>query len=132
MNKDVEMRDKILFGKYDPDSYRFGGCKNFHCSYETMKTLIENGFVDLNECQNDSPTTADFMDILDGINNVEFIAYAIGPDRSDYRITIEGVDVEIPDDNYDLFIQLIEHFRYADEFDVSHPDGSFCLHAWWD
>ena len=131
MNKDYELRDKILFGKYEPETY-LGGCKNFHCSYETMKKLVEENFVELDECQNYSPYTKDFMEMLEGVDNVEFIAYAISPDRFDYRITIEGFDVEISDTDYDTLARLVERCHGADEFNLDHSGNTYYLHAWWD
>lgn len=131
MNKDYKLRDKIIFGEYDPKSY-LCGCKNFHCSYETMKELVANDFIDMNECQNYSPYTKEFMEILDGIPSVEFIAYAVSPERDDYRITIEGVDVEIDDTDYDTVSLLVESFHTADEFNFQHDGDKYYLHAWWD
>lgn len=131
MNKDYVKRDEIIFGGYDPKSY-IGGCKNFHCSYKTMEKLVEENFIELDECQNSSPYTKDFMDILKDVDNVRFIAYAISPDRDDYRVTIEGVDVEIQDTNFDEVSLLVESFHYADEFTFKHEGDTYYLYAWWD
>lgn len=131
MNKDYKKRDEIIFGKYDPESY-LGGCKNFQCSYETMKQLVDENFIEPDECQNYSLSTKDFMDVLENIPNVEFLAYAISPDRDDYRVTIEGVEVEIPDTNFDEITLLVESLHYADEFSFHHTGDSYYLHAWWD
>ena len=131
MNKDFKRRDEIIFGSYEPDKY-LGGCRSFSCSYETMKTLVENNFIEMNECQNCSPYTKDFMEILQGVDNVSFEAYAISPDRDDYRVTIEGVDIEIPDWDYGKVCFLVESFHYADEFSFQHFEGVYYLHAWWD
>ena len=131
MNKDYAQRDKILFGEYNPDKY-LGGCRNFTCSKEVMQTLVENDYIDPNECQNYSPMTKEFMEILHDIDNVRFNGYAISPDRDDYRLTIDGVDVEIEDTDYDNISLLVESFHYADEFNFSHDGDSYFLHAWWD
>lgn len=132
MNKNYELRDRIIFGKYDPESYRLGGCKNFHCSYATMKKLFDEEFIDPDDCQNYSPSAKDFMEYLDGVDNVEFIAYAISPTRDDYRITIEGADVEIEDTDYDTITRLVGLFGGADEFTLDHSGSTYYLHAWWD
>ena len=131
MNKDYKARDEIIFGKYDPNSY-FGGCKRFSCSKETIQTLIDNDFIDLEECQNCSPTTKEFMEYVNDLNDVIFNCYAISPNRDDYRVTIEGLDVEVKDDDYDNISYLVETFHYADEFGFEHNGDSFFLHAWWD
>jgi len=131
MNKDYIKRDMIIFGGYDRKSY-MGGCKNFHCSYATMEKLVEENFIELDECQNYSPYTRDFMDVLKDVDNVEFTGYAISPDREDYRVTIDGVDVEIQDTDFDTVSILVESFRGADEFSLQHDGHSYYLHAWWD
>ena len=131
MNKDYKTRDKIIFGEYNPNSY-FGGCCRFTCSKEVMQTLIDNDYIDPNECQNYSPTTKEFMEYVENFDDVRFNCYAISPERSDYRITIEGLDIEVKDDDYDNISYLVETFRYADEFGFEHNGDSFFLHAWWD
>ena len=131
MNKDYAERDKIIFGKYEPDSY-FGGCRRFTCSKEIMQELIEKNFIELYECQNYSPSTKEFMEYIENIDDVRLNCYAISPLRNDYRITIEGLDVEVADDNYDMISYLVETFHYADEFSFEHNGDSYFLHAWWD
>lgn len=131
MNKDYKRRDEIIFGGYDKEKY-LGGCRNFTCSYDVMKQLVDENFIELDECQNYSPYTKDFMEILDGVPNVEFMAYAISPDRDDYRVTIEGFEVEISDTDFDTISLLVENFHYADEFSFQHNGDSYYLHAWWD
>ncbi len=131
MNRDYLKRDSIIFGKYEPETY-FGGCKNFHCSYETMKKLVDENFIELNECQNYSPYTKDFMELLSPEDDVRFMAYAITPERPDYRVTIEGVDIVIPDDDFDKVSLFTESFRGADEFSLQHDGNNYYLHAWWD
>ena len=131
MNKNYERRDEIIFGKYDPDKY-FGGCRNFECTKEVMQILFNEGFIDPDEYQNCSPSTKDFMETVKDIDGVTFGCYAISPDRDDYRITIDSIDIEIPDTDYDNISLLVESFHYADEFSFSHNGDSYFLHAWWD
>ena len=131
VNRDHIRRDNIIFGEYNPDSY-FGGCRRFSCSKETVQQLLDEGFIDPSECQNCSPTTSEFMEYVRDFDDVTFECYAISPDRNDYRITIEGVDIEIPDNNYDLISYAVETFHYADEFSFNHGSGCYFLHAWWD
>lgn len=131
MNKDYKRRDEIIFGGYDKKKY-LGGCRNFTCYYDVMKQLVDENFIELDECQNYAPDTKDFMEILDGVPNVEFMAYAISPDRDDYRVTIEGFEVEISDTDFDTISLLVENFHGADEFSFQHNGDSYYLHAWWD
>lgn len=47
LNKDITMRDKILFGKYRPNTYKFGGIRKFdNLDVETLGKLLEMNFAD--------------------------------------------------------------------------------------
>ena len=134
MNRDVETRDKIIFGKYDPEKY-WGGIRQFTCSADTIRELSKQGFINDDECQNWSPSTIDFLDFIDGAEDkivAEFECYAVSPDRNDYRVTIEGINLTIPDGEFDLFVLAIGNFRGADEFTIEHADGEYYIGAWWD
>ena len=134
MNEDYKRRDEILFGEYDPKRYDCGGyarCDNM--PYSKFKQLYDEGFVDKYEAQNESPSTIEFIDIVNGHEDwVEFETYAISPDRSDYRITIEGINIWIPYDKTDELCYFVEQFRYADEFSLCTYEEGFHLRAWWD
>ena len=134
MNKDIVRRDKLLFGTYDPEKY-MGGIRHFTCSRDVIEKLIEEDFIELDERQNYSPSTQEFMDMTDpeyGLGNVRFHGYAVGSNRDDYRVTIDAIDVEVSDDDFDNLISIIRECRSADEFDIEHNSPSFFLHAWWD
>lgn len=132
MNKDYNRREEIMLGApYNRDDY-FAGCKRFVCGLDKMKQLLEEGFIDPNESQNDSPTTKEFIEYAEDFDNVMFECYAISPDRDDYRITIEGINLIIPDADYDKIATAIALFRYADEFSFDHNYNEYMLHAWWD
>ena len=132
MNKDYNRREQILFDEpYNKDHYMCG-CRRFECSFSKMKQLIEEGFIDPYEAQNDSPTTEEFMEYAENFKDVYFECYAISPDRDDYRITIEGIDINIPADEHDLVAMAVQFFRYADEFSFDYYGGFYTLHAWWD
>lgn len=133
MNKDVKRRDEIIWGDYNEKRYLSGGCARFDITAEKMKQLIDEDFVDLQENQNESPTTEEFMNAILGCEDwVQFEAYAISPDRDDYRITIEGIDIWIPAPHeYDM-CRFVEEFRYADEFSLNADENGYHLRAWWD
>jgi hypothetical protein len=131
MNNNYILRDTIIFGKYEPESY-LGGCKRFTCSRDTILKLLELDFIDPEECQNCSPTTKEFIECTEDFKDALFNCYAISDKRDDYRITIEGLDIEVQDDEYDKISYLVETFHYADEFSFEHNGDSYFLHAWWD
>jgi hypothetical protein len=133
MNKDYKRRDEIIFGGYWEDRYKYGGCANDTIDYKQLKSLIDEDFIDMDECQNDSPTTQDFVDAISGYeDNVLFEVYAISPQRDDYRVTIEGIELTVPMTDLDQFIYFIEQFRYADEFEIHSDNDYFYIRAWWD
>lgn len=127
LNNNVDERDVILFGeKYNKDRY-FGGCRRFDdITLEVLETLVEKNFIDLDECQNDSPTTEEFLEYMKDHEQFVAFGYAISPDRGDYRITLEGIRSDVCFDDIDEMIDFTNRFRYADEFDVKPP------YAWWD
>ena len=132
LNMDVNRRDEILFGSYEPEKY-LGGIRSFECNVETMRKLIDERFADPDETQNDSPSIGELMSAFEGTDiDVTFGCYAVSPERSDYRITIESADVSILETDYDNLCCIIESFRWADEFNIEHIGEKFYIHAWWD
>lgn len=133
MNSNYKRRDEIIFGEYDDSRYKLGGCAHADIDYETLKTLVDEDFIDMDENQNWSPSTKDFLDMSDGFkDNVSFEIYAISPQREDYRVTIEGINVEVPETDIDSFIYFIQNLRSADEFNIYNNNDKFYIHAWWD
>ena len=133
MNNDVKRRDEIIWGEYNPKRYNMGGCCRLEMGADKFKQLIQEGFLDLYENQNNSPTTIEFQKYIEGCEDwVEFEAYAIGPERDDYRVTIEGINIWIPADQTEKLCEFVEAFRDADEFSVNTDENGFHLRAWWD
>ena len=131
LNGDYKRRDEIIFGSCEPEKYSCG-YRSFKCGRETIQTLLDEGFIDPNECQNDSPFTHEFMYYTEDFADTTFICYAISPDRGDYRVTIDGVEIVIKDDDYEMISRAVEMFHYADEFSFDHVGNEYHLRAWWD
>ena len=126
MNKNVKRRDEILFGTADID-YKFGGTQYFRgIDCNILEQLLEEDFIDPEECQNCSPSTEEFFEFMK--KHPEFTAhgYAVSPDRSDYRITIEGIEADEDCNNQEALEDFIGLCRFADEFCIHPP------YAWWD
>jgi hypothetical protein len=80
---------------------------------------LENDFVDLEDCQNESPTAKEFKEFAEKYKNEDlcFIGYLISPEREDYRVSITGIEAKSQDCKFiDEFIKL---FSRADEFECS-------------
>lgn len=132
MNKDYNKREQILFGEdYNSNKY-LGGIRHFNCSRDIIQTLLDEDFIDPNGNQNESPTTEEFLEITKNLKHVEFCGYTVCPERSDYRTTIEEVNIIVPDEEYDTLTNCIESLRYADEFSIEHININYYIHAWWD
>lgn len=57
LNKDILTRDKMIFGKYRPNTYKFGGIRKFdNLDVETLGKLLEMNFADPEERQNLAPS----------------------------------------------------------------------------
>lgn len=127
LNRNVDKRDMVLFGtNYDETKY-FGGARRFdELSVEELEYLIKENFIDPDECQNDSPTTEEFLEYMKDHEQFVAFGYAISPDRGDYRITLEGIRSDVCFNDIDEMIDFIDRFRYADEFNVKPP------YVWWD
>ena len=134
MNKDIERRDKILFGRYDPDKY-FGGVRYFRARVDVIKELLEKDFANPHERDDDAPSIKEFVEIAETCDkaDVVFEGYAVESNRDDYRITIDGVNVTIPDTEYRKITYMVVTCRDADEFIFVHQNnGTYFMRAWWE
>lgn len=128
LNRNVKDRDEILFGDYDPDKYS-GGVRHFsNLNVDKLTELIDNDFIEIDERQNLSPSTAEFYEFMQ--NHPAYMAhgYATSNTRSDYRITIEGLHRESKEEvstgEYNDFRELCQLYE-ADEV----VGAEYC---WWD
>ena len=126
-NKEADKRDMYLFKEPYYSEHYMGGLRYIDAlNVNDIEWLMQNKFLDENECQNYSPSTVRFLEFLKKYPHYVAFGYAISPDRWDYRITIEGIkSVRVPTD-----IKEIEEFvdlcKDADEFRIAPP------RAWWD
>jgi hypothetical protein len=103
MNKNQTRRDELLkpfFEQEDKEMARYGftpgysgGIRRYSgLTVEVLEQLIAEGFVDVNERQNESPSIAEFLEFAKLTpQSVFLIGYAVAKDRSDYRLSVEGV-----------------------------------------
>ena len=76
---DIEKRDRILFGNFNPD--RYGPHKNFAPRFYELPlnqviNLVEDGMLDPEMEQNGSPTTRDFMEYMEKYPEARVSGYA--------------------------------------------------------
>ena len=119
LNRDDELRQKLMG---IPVIYSGGAFSFNNMSLKTLKSLFENGFIDLEDCQNESPTIGQFKDFVEKYpnENIRFIGYLISPERDDYRISIEGIEAK--SHNIEFMKNFAKLFSMADEFvcEVGH------------
>ena len=113
----------------DSDYARFSGM-----NAECLQELVDNGFADLDETQNDSPDIKTYLDFLKDhskYSNLTLHGYIITPTREDVRVSIEGPEGDLGQDDLPDFATL---FRYADEFSIDTPEhfGQFKVRCWYD
>ena len=105
-----------------------GGCYRFEgLTLDQLNLLLDEGFIDPEERQNDAPTTIEFKSFLEAYPDATIHGYIISPNRDDYRISIEGAEYN-GDVSKEMMIDFIEMFRFADDFTVSDN----CLYCWFD
>lgn len=92
LNRDYEKRDKIIFGAYEPNEYS-GGIRRFQrLSFDKVKELIDNNFIDLDDAQNLAPAASVFYSFLKKYPFYYVGGYAVSPDRYDYRISFDELE----------------------------------------
>lgn len=127
LNRDTKRRNEILGIKNEQYT---GSCMSVYgITLDSLNQLIEEEFIDLNESQNYSPTTEEIRDFMAAHSNYDIKAYGymITPNRSDYRVTLEGIEYA-GEVTMDLAIDFVNMFRGADEFDLTE-NGFSC---WYD
>lgn len=128
-NKDYESRNEIIFGDKDTDSKSWlGGTRRFESlSLKQLNALIQNDFIDLEDCQNYSPSVGDFLDFMKKYPAVVAHGYAVSHKRDDYRVSLEGVSFG-GKVTMKMLLDFVYLCRHADEFHASEEE----LYAWWD
>lgn len=125
-NYDDKRRCEILGMSYPPKY--LGGCQSFMgLTLSQLNLLLDEGFIDPEECQNCSPNTMEFKAFLEEYPEATLHGYIITPDRSDYRMTIEGLEYH-GDVSREMLSDFIDMFRTADEF----TQGQEFLYCWFD
>ena len=133
LNADYIERDKILFGEYDESKY-VGGIRKFSCDRDTLELLVEKRFAEGRDFHNSAPSIREFLEYTeDDCAFITFTGYAVAPDRNDYRVSIDGVEVCFPIKDYSKLCFYVETFRLADDFSLDVIADFECrLKAWWD
>lgn len=126
----ADLRDEIVFGENFNDRKYGGGVRRFDdLTLLQINELDDLGILDMNESQNDSPTVGEMIDFLKSRKTDGWYVhgYCVSPERSDFRISFEGVGKHSAPSIQDI-IDFSKLFRWADEFEVSENG----LRCWYD
>lgn len=131
LNKNQSLRDNILYPFFKSTEY-CGGIRHFSgVTYEALVQLFDGEFVDPEETQNNSPSTNEFLSFLKTHQNFTVHGYVVEKERSDYRVSIEGLELKShPIRNIGLedTVDFINFSKCADELSASLTH----LRSWYD
>lgn len=102
---------------------------------DCLKELIDAGFADPNETQNDSPDIATYLSFLQEHKEGSQLTahgYLITPERSDVRVSVEGIEGILDMGDVGDFVSL---FRGADELSLEASETRsfrFVARCWYD
>ena len=110
-----------------------GGYLHFeNKTLSSIKTLIAEGFLELNGSQNKGPTIAEMLRVAEEIGDggITFEGYVISAERSDCRITLDGLNIHKNniEASEDLKQTLEKWAESADEV-TKFTDS---VRLWWD
>ncbi len=128
-NTDYKRRDKIVgmdveWGKDDP-----GGLIRLNrMTLPIIAQLYEERFIDPNDRQNLAPTAQEILAFMCRHPSALASGYMISPERDDYRVTIEAVELSTKDATPAARQEFETLCKDADELETQ---GDF-LYCWWD
>jgi hypothetical protein len=124
-NQDQERRDKLVNAKYENFDKSYAHYSDV--SVDTLKILLDEKFANPADVQNSAPTIQEFYDFM--VKHPEYKAhgYVIGLERSDYRVSVEGLS-GVPK-NIESRLDFFRKFRHADDLN-EYRDGS--VSCWYD
>lgn len=126
----ADQRDEIIFGEFYNQKKYGGGIRWFdELTLEQIDKLDKLGVLDMYETQNNIPTIGEIIDFLRERKSDGWYVhgYCVSPERSDFRVTFEGVGKKTPPSQEDM-TDFTRMFRDADDFDAD-SEGLYC---WYD
>lgn len=122
LNQNIRRRDFLLRLYFTSKEYD-GGIRLFSkLPYEVLSQLVQEGFADQKERQNDSPSISEFLEFMLTYPEYEAHGYAVDQSRLDYRITIEGLIAKEPN------AKAVKAFRKF----CKNADELTDKRSWWD
>lgn len=126
-NKDYHLRDSIVGIEFDWTNKQNDIAYFANLDVRTLEKLITNDFIDPNDAQNEAPDVRDIFKFMSNYPQVLASGYLVGPNRDDYRISIDGLKVPNKYVSAEVKSQFLKFCSNADELDKDHD-----LMSWWD
>ena len=127
LNKDINKRDEIIFGKYEPELYT-GGIRRFDgLNIEQLEQLIEENFIYVNEEHNNCPSVKEIFEFMKKYPDYTAMGYTVSIRREDYRVSLDGIEKQTSATLQVEKEEFIILFGNADEFDTVNM-----MYAWFD
>jgi hypothetical protein len=125
LNRDQSARDAIIDPDFvDGEEYP-GGVRHYAgLDVERLDRLIREGFVDVRDAQNAAPTIEQIAAFMRRWPCALAHGYVVSAERSDYRLSVEGVSGRLPGHfNRETIAQFREHLDalFADGADDYRP-----------
>ena len=116
LNRDVKLRDELIFGEYDESKYA-GGIRPFKkLGLVTLKKLVAQNFISLDDAQNDCPCVRTILRFMNRYPDYTAHGYVVSVCRGDYRISLDGVEKDREADSVRELEDFVRLFRHADNF----------------
>lgn len=126
LNNDAAARDKLIFGrKYNPaEIYDIKRFENL--SLTKLKKLIAGNFLELTDAQNAAPSIGEIYAFMKKYPKYKAHGYVVSINRSDYRVSLEGVEKGTTADSLKEMKDFAELFKDADDFNAAK------MYCWFD
>lgn len=129
-------RDLLIFGEHDPEKY-MGGIRHYeNLDPEVMDILIQKGYANPDESQNDCPDISECLDFCKRHEGFKLHGYVVSRERNDCRVSVEGVEANGGDvvnqgpEYVDTIIDFVQMFRHADDFQIGGENSAW--YCWFD
>jgi hypothetical protein len=115
-------------------SYQGGVASFCNVSTETLRRLVDSGYADPDDAQNDAPTTGRLLEWLESHPSFTAHGYTVSHQREDCRVSLEGVELNRAPTAQERedFLALVSEGSPDGGIDGEVVDGPNRLYVWWD
>lgn len=127
LNQDIETRDKMIYGKYRPNKYKFGNiCYFKEMPLKTLTQLFDENFIDPDCYKGKAPTAQEILDFITCYPEYSVHGFTVNIDDENYGVYIEGVEKGSPNSSVEEFKDFMALFSAYDSFNEK------TMYCWFD